>query len=106
MRPNANKVAVLGLNGPLTGWKIFLGYVVCTIIGIWPLLLTLGAMIFARLIGYTGEFSAARQVEYSRWGIDFGPALSNLTMAYWLLFFTLGIGVIAAGIWTWYILSR
>lgn len=65
-----------------------------------PLLISALGSGIATLVGGSVDTSAARNCTV--FGIDFGPLLHSLFMAYWLVFLTGGLGVfglIGSGIW-------
>jgi hypothetical protein len=69
-------------------------------LGLVPLLLTAVASAIAALLGCTVDVGGARNCHFL--GINFGPLIHTLFMAYWLVFLTAGlavVGLVGSGIW-------
>lgn len=77
---------------------------VCIVLGPSPLLLTFISLLVTSLIG--GRVSASGASNCRVMGLDLGPVLHSLFMAYWLALFTSGLAVLGlAGSAIWALLS-
>lgn len=74
--------------------------VLCILFGVAPFLLTILAVVLARLLGGSVNASGANNCHLL--GFNFNGFIHSLFMSYWLVFFTGGIalvGLIGSGIW-------
>ena len=90
----------------MTTTEILRGYGICLLVGGWPILSILGAVLLGKLLGCKDPLNEAAKPDCIRWGIDFGEIMYAMGMMGWLLMFTLGLGLFAIIGWTIYWMSR